>query len=290
MPSDWVNKIRSQLTRQGAESNSSFNAKKSLMWIGLSLVLAGFAQFAFAQGLVLVAVLDFAVAVWIFVANIRPFLTKTNSEEQDLLESSPVAHETQPVIEPGTEPAPSQERVVPGRNGIGGLPKRWGFVKQYWRELTIFEIVTGSITTLPMDASSSATTAPVRPAAVIDQVPESTLAPDQSLSTLDEAGITAQKESIRPRRQGQITRLTGGKTSFSQPSAVVAAPNGDVLVLDVGRELVYRLDPDGEYLGEWSVSGLNQLHVYDLTVSPNGETIYLIDKEDQSVYKIALDK
>ena len=286
MPSNWINRLRSKITDKDEASDTALNPRRSLLWIGIALLLAGFAQYVFSQGLVLLAILDLVVATWIFVVNVRPFFVEKDVGEQELPASSSTVLEAGSGIDSEHEPAPSRDPVLPEN---AGMTQRWEFVKHHWRELTIYEIFTGSFSTQLAEASASPTSISTPSPAVIDEEPGSTHAPDQSLSTVDEVGTTALEEPITPRRQGQITRLSGGDTQFSQPKAVATTPSGDVLVLDVGREIVYRLDPDGEYLGEWAVSGLNQLHVYDLTVSPDGETIYLIDKDDQSVYKIELD-
>ncbi len=288
MPFNWIDKLKSKFTGGDSESNAPFNPKRALMWIGASLVLAAFGQYAFTQGLVLLAVLDFTVAVWIFVVNIRPFLAETYTGKQDLPETPAEMIETQTLNEPGPEPAPSLDHDFPLGDGIAGIAQRWGLIKHHWRELTIYEIFTASYASQLAGASSQAISISNLSPAVIEKEPESKPAPSQSPSALDEAEIAVQEEPTKQRREGQITRLDGGTTPFDQPQAIAVTPSGDVLVLDVGQEIVYRYDPDGELLGEWSVSGLDQLHVYDLTVSPDGETIYLIDTDDQSVYKIAL--
>ena len=292
MLSSWAGRTISRLKRQrtgdpssGAEPTSPIARRTALRWAMTAIGLGLAAQFALTAGPPLLGAIGLAAAVVLFVANLRPFLVEPPVKTPDL-----------DVLHPATQEAGGEAGNLPRRSHISGDPVRlpgraadlvgrWQFIMHNWRELTIAEMVSGSFPLLPQETESRLTSA----AGTVDAAAPVLCAPvSPETPAVVDGALNAPPTGAAPVRSARLIRWTAGLRPSSQPQAVAVAPQGDVLVLDAEQEMVYRFDPQGRSLEEWSVSGLAELDVCDLAVSPDGDAIYLVDAASRSVCVIAL--
>ena len=77
-------------------------------------------------------------------------------------------------------------------------------------------------------------------------------------------------------------------SATSALTAVKVTPQGDVLLLDAGLEQVQRFDDQGNLLATYSLAGLADIELLDLDVSPDGQTLYVVDAASGRLQVISL--
>lgn len=155
MPSNWANNAAGSKPQQTGDPVSQDGppdapaGRRRLSWgvaaVGLGLV----AQLALTGGQPLLGILGLATAAVIFVTNMRPYLLEVPASRWDRRPAPPEASEMEQEAEHPQLPA-----------GTTDLRGRLAYVQHNWRELTIAEIVSGSMPSLPRDAVSEPTTPP----------------------------------------------------------------------------------------------------------------------------------
>jgi hypothetical protein len=132
--------------------------RRRLFWGAASVGLGLVAQLALTAGQPLLGILGLAGAAVLFVANLRPYLLKAPVSRWDRRQAPPQAMETEPDAEsPADQPQPPA--------GTTDLRGRAAYVRHHWRELTLAEIVSGSMPSLPRDGVSDAAVPPPTDAA-----------------------------------------------------------------------------------------------------------------------------
>lgn len=233
----------------------------------LAVALAVAAQLALNDGLTLLAVAGYVAATWLFVSTVRGIFDAGPAVSPDAEEGvgeASVGAET-------AESAPVQP--VAGANRPAG---RLGFLRHNWRLVTLAEIFTGDIP----------------PARLGDLQPAALPAADQP--ALDDAVATValdEEEGGAPAPvagEAQLQSWTAADSPASSPKAVKVTPQGDVLVLDAGLEQVQRFDQRGKLLATYSLAGLASLEILDLAISPDGQTLYVVEAASKRLQVITL--
>lgn len=86
----------------------------------------------------------------------------------------------------------------------------------------------------------------------------------------------------RVTRAGQVSSFA---TGLFHPGAITVGPDGDVWVLDLGRQLLYRFDPVGARKDSIDVTGANVLsYTGDLAFSPGG--VLYLSNGTTAIYRI----
>jgi DNA-binding beta-propeller fold protein YncE len=223
----------------------------------LAIALAVAAQLALQDGLTLLGLAGYVVSAWLFVTSVRPIF-----DAEPLDEAPPVAASVQPAE---TEVTISEES-----SGMARL----NFLRRHWRQVTIAEIVTGDIP-------------PARLADLVSGPRSGTDAPgaatpeDSTVEAVVAAGLAASQPEAAPADPAPLTAQmeswTAAGVASSSPKAVKVTPQGEVLVLDTGAGQVQRFDEKGNLLATYAVSGLAGVKAVDLDVSPDGQTLYIVD-------------
>lgn len=155
---------------------------------------------------------------------------------------------------------PDRDEAAPAEavDGVGKLR----YLRRHWRLVTIAEIFAGDI-----------------PPARVRTLEESEAAADEPGDSLPAAPpvVTAKIES-----------WTAADAATSIPKAVKVTAQGDVLVLDTGLEQVQRFDKQGNLLATYALSGFADVDVLDLDVSPDGNTLYIVDAASRRLRVISL--
>ena len=86
----------------------------------------------------------------------------------------------------------------------------------------------------------------------------------------------------------QISTWSGSDSPASSPRAVKVTPQGNVLVLDTGLEQVQRFDEKGNLLATYLVKGLADVQTVDLDISPDGQTLYIVDAASGHLQVVSL--
>jgi hypothetical protein len=184
MPSDLESKAAPGVKLQHADDPDSTNGpagtpagRKRLFWgtaaVGLGLV----AQLALTAGQPLLGIVGLASAGVLFVANMRPYLLKAPASRWDRFQAPPQAGET----EPHAGPSEAQPQPPAGTTDLRG---RVVYVRHNWRELTLAEIVSGTMPSLPRDGVSDAAASPPTAAGPADGDPAGSDPGDSSRDAL----------------------------------------------------------------------------------------------------------
>ena len=241
----------------------------------LAITLAVASQLALRDGLTLPAILGFIASVWLFVSSVRPLFDEPIPAEESPVEDSP-------------------EEVIEARvDDTEGMTKLQ-YLQRHWRKLTIAQIMAGEF---PL-----AEEVPAAEIIVTLDDPDGMPAADQESemkndATADVEPLPADQEDemaveappdAKPALEAQVTSWTAVDSTSSAPTAVKVTPQGEVIVLDVGLEQVQRFDDQGQLLAVYSLSGLADLDVLDLAVSPDGQTLYIVDAASRRLQVINL--
>jgi len=220
----------------------------------MAIALAVVAQLALQDGLTLLALPGYVVAVWLFVVSVRDILDRGPAQ--------PAAKAGRPEPVTGGAPAPSQAAGA----------DRLAYLRHNWRLVTLAEIFRGDIPPARLGGQELGAAPQVEP----DQKAES--------ATAQEAPT---EETPAARAAGLEQRVTAESPAAST-IAVKVTPQGDVLVLDSGLAQVQRFDAGGNLLATYSTPALAGLEIADLAVSPDGATVYVVDATSKHLQVIAL--
>jgi len=221
----------------------------------MAFALAIAAQFALQDRLTLLGVAGYVVAAWLFVSSVR--------RQFDTPLAKPAAEA--PELTPGPETTgdgPAQS--VPGSS-------RLGYIRHNWRLLTMAEIFRGDIPPARLQ--------PLAPVAA----PLAEPVEDRDVD-VGPAG----PENAPPSGAAHLESWQTSDSSESSPTAVKVTSQGDVLVLDTGLGQVQRFDQAGHLLATYTLEGGAGLEVLDLDVSPDGQTLYIVDKSSKRLQVISL--
>lgn len=160
MPSDPDSRAISGTKPQQANGPASKNGpagdpagRRRLFWGAAAVGLGLVAQLALTAGQPLLGIVGLAAAAVLFVANMRPYLLEAPASRWD----RPQALQTGGELEPDAEHLEDQPQPPAGVTDLRG---RVAYVRHHWRELTLAEIVSGTMPSLPRDAAPDPTVPP----------------------------------------------------------------------------------------------------------------------------------
>ena len=235
----------------------------------IAIALAVVAQLALRDGLTLLGAAGFIVAAWLFISSVR-----------GIFDAAP--REPAPVEMAAGEGTPEAElaagQAVDGAAGPVGEPvNRLAYLRKNWRLVTMAEIFRGDIP--PDRLKGMEEIAPPQVEAIMDDAPVASPVSAKLEPGAEEAPLAG---------TAPVKSWTAAGASQSAPKAVKVTPQGEVLVLDAGLEQVQRFDDTGKLLATYSVAGLAGMELLDLAVSPDGQTLYVVDASSNRLQVITL--
>ena len=241
----------------------------------LAIALAVAAQLALRDGLTLLGLAGYVVAAWLFISSVRAIFDAPPIEEP-----APAALESEP----------AETGLSPAETGTGASKLR--FLRSHWRLVTMAEIFSGDIPSARLMASEEMDAGVDSGAGLAAEVALVTSAATQADSPTPET--TAEDMPAEPpvaEVQMQSWAASESEAAGSATSALTAVkvtPQGDVLLLDAGLEQVQRFDDQGNLLATYSLAGLADIELLDLDVSPDGQTLYVVDAASGRLQVISL--
>ena len=241
----------------------------------LAIALAVAAQLALRDGLTLLGLAGYVVAAWLFISSVRTIFDAPPIEKP-----APAA----------VESVPAEQKVAPTETSDGASKLR--YLRSYWRQVTMAEIFTGDIPPARLMANEEMNGAVEIDAGLAAEVALVTSAAAQEDTATPESAAEA-VPTDPPVTEAQMQGWAAAdsataESATSAPTAVKVTPQGDVLVLDAGLEQVQRFDEQGNLLATYSLAGLADMHVLDLDVSPDGQTLYIVDAASSQLQVITL--
>ncbi len=218
----------------------------------MAIALAVVAQLALQDGIILLGVIGYVVAVWLFLLSVRG---RAEGWQAAVKTTAPDA----------------ESPAIPN----GGLPaggSRLAYLRRHWRLLTLAEIFQGDIPPARLQGQE--------PSAPPEAQPD---------AKAEAAAIQATTEEDAPAtHKARLEKWAAADSPAASPRAVKVTAQGDVLVLDVGLEQVQRFDTTGKLLATYPLAGLAGLEIVDLAVSPDGGTLYVVDAASKRLQVITL--
>ena len=223
----------------------------------LAIALAVASQLAVQDGLTLLGLVGYIAAIWLFVASVR-----------SIFEAAPLGTAPREPISLD-QPAPLETEYEPTET-IDSV-SRLNYLRQNWRKVTLAEIFAGDIPPARLMALET------RSVEVAAETSDETVA--EAEGALEDAPVLA---------TAQISTWSGSDSPASSPRAVKVTPQGNVLVLDTGLEQVQRFDEKGNLLATYLVKGLADVQTVDLDISPDGQTLYIVDAASGHLQVVSL--
>ena len=228
----------------------------------LAMALAVASQLAVRDGLALLGLAGYVAAAWLFVTSVRSIFDAAPRKAIESEESTPAETEAEPA-----ETIDSAGRL--------------SFLRHNWRQVTMAEIFTGDIPParlMALEANRVETAA---------EIAEDTVAEAPAVAPEPEA--TEDAPPAGPMlAAARISTWSATDSPASSPRAVKVTPQGDVLVLDTGLEQVQRFDEQGNLVATYRLTGFAGVDVLDLDVSPDGQTLYVVDAASGHLQVIAM--
>lgn len=232
----------------------NFARRRSLLVALIALGLGGFAQYSLADDHLNLALICYGAAAILFVVALH------DQAPEDFTAPTPVESDL------GKMPASLLESAVSRK------PSFWS----HWRYYTVADLLAGRKPHIP----TPGVTEPL-PSLSSEPSAASTLAVEDRPAPT-ESQVAAWATSIN------MAVWAGGQAPFITPSSLATTPKGDVIVLDTGRNVVYQVDPSGAVLNQWAVPQLPAAGPHAITISPDGNTLYIADSENHCIYVIRL--
>jgi hypothetical protein len=241
--------------------------------------------------------LGYGLAVILFISALRP-----------LVPVSLIAETPAPPAEPKTKPPPPEPKPRPTLS-IPTLSKL-AFL-QTWRYYTLADLLKGRAPTLPsppevepplqLQPDPLPTTEPIwvsEPAPVTTPEIVST-SESQTVIAVDTLPVNQATLSTEAVGEATPAPTNTGSTpkpapvavwsGFNQPDSILLTAHGQILVMDVAQQIIYRLNPNGQIVQQWSVPPLPEPNGRNLALSPDGHHLYLTDARKGLVYAITLE-
>jgi hypothetical protein len=240
-----------------------------------ALGLAAVAQYVLVQGQSSLALVGYGVAAVLFAVSLREDVPK------DFVESAPIAP-------PAAEAAPRAGGPA-AHSPAPALPQAAPSFFRHWRYYTVADLLKGRAPDLPAPPAApeplavpeplEALTLPAVDLPAIEPAPPApALAPALSMSA-------PAASSILP---ADVATWTGNSTPFVKPQSLLVTPQGHVIVLDKGQNLIYQLDPAGNVCGRWEVASMPAMRTNTMAVSPDGNTLYIADPQKRCIHVIRM--
>ena len=292
----------------------------------VALVIGGLAEYLLRDGQTLMAAFGYLVAVILFVRSLRALVPEAQkfpaSDEarssvfsglSDLLtrvramavaKSSTLANPpTPPVV--GSEAPRSESGIGSTPQPASPIPSHQPPARQppipssltkpdfwtHWRYYTINNLIRGTKPDIPGPPAPeiiepiTSQPLPVEPAPSTPFVIPST---ETAAHPVDANYRTAQLPESTPPPFSPTQPSAPELAPPAQPRVMIVAPQGEVIVVDITKNLVFRFDPQGNLLKQQPVARLPALTANDLTLSPDGKTLYIFDAEGQSLQVVSL--
>ena len=224
----------------------------------IAIALAIVAQLALRDGLTLLGAAGLIVAAWLFISSVRAIFDAATREPA-------------PLEMAAREETPEAELAAGQAEDSAGEPaNRLAYLRQNWRLLTMAEIFRGDI---PPDRLRDLEE--IVPLQLEPVVEDAEVAPEADETALN---VHESPEEEAPLVGAALVESWAAAAApQSAPKAVKVTPQGEVLVLDAGLEQVQRYDDAGNLLATYSLAGLAGMELLDLAVSPDGQTLYVVD-------------
>lgn len=268
----------------------SFWQQHTLLISLTALILAGLGQYALGVNQPVFAAFGYCLAVVLFVGALHQFAPATAMpQEFATVAKSKTEHSQSQLAPPRTGPALVETGSVQPRFGepTSGLTNRPKPNLQaslgVASPLSSGDLITATISGPPHVGNPE-----------IIRVTES-----EPLAALDKSHIDQTISSIGmigpatpvPANRGLIssTAVVEIWSGFTQPDSVLLTESGQILVVDAAQQMIYRLDPSGQVIQQWSVPALPEPNGHNLTLSPDGRRLYITDARNGLVYAITLD-
>jgi hypothetical protein len=159
-------------------------------------------------------------------------------------------------------------------------PRSPGFFT-HWRYYTLADILAGRQPNIPIVSAPPSSLPDAIPTPLDSPAPTTVMTP-----------VGSAEPAISPTRatsQVMTPEAAVQKwTDFVKPQAVFISPEGHVLVLDTGQNILFRYDPQGNLTGQWSVPKLPSPNRSSYALTPDGKTLYVADPAHHCVHVIAL--
>ncbi|UCG24535.1 MAG: hypothetical protein JSW55_00585 [Chloroflexota bacterium] len=247
----------------GEKSPQSAIRQSELLPAILAIALAVASQFAVQDGLSLLGLAGYLAAAWLFVTSVH-----------SIFDASPLEGAAQ-------ESAPLDEISVDEPAETIDSASRLSFLRQNWRQVTLAEIFAGDIPPARLQALEPSGAEMADDGIAAKQAGSTALEPEAIEDTPPVGAVLA---------SAQISTWSASDSPASSPKAVKVTPQGDVLVLDTGLEQIQRFDEQGNLVATYRLSGFAGVEVLDLDVSPDGQTLYILDAASGRLQVIAMSR
>jgi hypothetical protein len=78
-------------------------------------------------------------------------------------------------------------------------------------------------------------------------------------------------------------------SGFTQPDSILLTAHEQLLILDTSQQIIYRLNPNGQIVQQWSLPPLPEPNGRNLVLSSDGRHLYITDAQKGLVYAITLE-
>ncbi len=247
--------------------------KSELSQAMLAVTLAVASQLAVRDGLALLGLAGYVTAALLFVTSVGAIFRVSLTGEPALSE---------PTVD---KPAPVEAEVELAA-AIDGTDKL-RYLRRHWRLVTIAEIFAGDIPPARVSMPEAGEAATDDPGTSLPAAGAADAVAVAQLDAPPPEPAAAQPPGTPP-LAAEMQSWTAAASPASTPKAIRVTAQGDVLVLNTGLEQVQRFDEQGNLLATYSLSGLAGVDVLDLDVSPDGQTLYIVDAASHHLRVITL--
>jgi hypothetical protein len=254
----------------GNQSPQPTTRQSELLPAILAIALAVASQLAVRDGLALLGLVGYVAAAWLFVTSVRSIF---DAAPRDTAPRKEMALDEPASAEAESEPAETIDSAG-----------RLSFLRQNWRQVTLAEIFAGNIPPVRLMALETSSLE------LADEIEAETIAAAAGAAVPGPEAIKDPPPAGPVLAAAQISTWSAADSPAASPRAVKVTPQGDVLVLDTGLEQIQRFDEQGNLLATYRLSGFAAVDVLDLDVSPDGQTLYVVDAASSRLQVITLSR
>jgi DNA-binding beta-propeller fold protein YncE len=259
----------------GNQSPQPATRQSELLPAILAIALAVASQLAVRDGLALLGLVGYVAAAWLFVTSVRSIF---DSAPRRTVPRDTAPRNAMTLDEPASAEAESEpaEMIV----SVGRL----SFLRQNWRQVTLAEIFAGNIPPARLIALEASGLE------IADEIEAETITAAAGAAVPGPEAIKDPPPAVPVLAAAQISTWSAADSPTASPRAVKVTPQGDVLVLDTSLEQIQRFDERGNLLATYRLSGFAGVDVLDLDVSPDGQTLYVVDAASSRLQVITLSR